>query len=47
VRDQDRSLRFYLDQLGFDLAFDAHLQSRPIPTRLSTNSSAGQRTWFL
>ncbi len=22
VRDQDRSLRFYLDQLGFDLAFD-------------------------
>jgi serine phosphatase RsbU (regulator of sigma subunit) len=27
VRDQDRSLRFYLDQLGFDLAFDAHLQS--------------------
>ena len=27
VRDQDRSLRFYLDQLGFDLAFDAELQS--------------------
>src|SRR5256886_6870366 len=27
VRDQDRSLRFYLDQLGFDLAFDARLQS--------------------
>ena len=27
VRDQDRSLRFYLDQLGFDLAFDAKLQS--------------------
>jgi len=25
VRDQDRSLRFYLDQLGFDLAFDARL----------------------
>src|SRR6266404_5133542 len=23
VQDQDRSLRFYLDQLGFDLAFDA------------------------
>jgi hypothetical protein len=23
VRDQDRSLRFYMDQLGFDLAFDA------------------------
>jgi serine phosphatase RsbU (regulator of sigma subunit)/predicted enzyme related to lactoylglutathione lyase len=23
VRDQDRSLRFYLDQLGFNLAFDA------------------------
>jgi serine phosphatase RsbU (regulator of sigma subunit)/catechol 2,3-dioxygenase-like lactoylglutathione lyase family enzyme len=27
VRDQDRSLRFYLDQIGFDLAFDAQLQS--------------------
>lgn len=27
VRDQDRSLQFYLDQLGFDLAFDALLQS--------------------
>lgn len=27
VRDQDRSLRFYLDQLGFKLAFDAKLQS--------------------
>ena len=27
VRDQDRSLQFYLDQLGFDLAFDARLQS--------------------
>lgn len=27
VRDQDRSLRFYLDQLGFSLAFDARLQS--------------------
>jgi serine phosphatase RsbU (regulator of sigma subunit)/catechol 2,3-dioxygenase-like lactoylglutathione lyase family enzyme len=27
VRDQDRSLRFYLDQLGFHLAFDARLQS--------------------
>ena len=27
VRDQDRSLRFYLDQLGFKLAFDAQLQS--------------------
>jgi serine phosphatase RsbU (regulator of sigma subunit)/catechol 2,3-dioxygenase-like lactoylglutathione lyase family enzyme len=27
VRDQDRSLRFYVDQLGFDLAFDARLQS--------------------
>jgi serine phosphatase RsbU (regulator of sigma subunit)/catechol 2,3-dioxygenase-like lactoylglutathione lyase family enzyme len=26
VRDQDRSLRFYLDQLGFHLAFDARLQ---------------------
>jgi serine phosphatase RsbU (regulator of sigma subunit) len=25
VRDQDRSLRFYLDQLGFTLAFDARL----------------------
>src|SRR2546422_11152202 len=27
VRDQDHSLRFYVDQLGFDLAFDARLQS--------------------
>ena len=27
VRDQDRSLRFYRDQLGFELAFDARLQS--------------------
>jgi catechol 2,3-dioxygenase-like lactoylglutathione lyase family enzyme len=27
VRDQERSLRFYLDKLGFDLAFDARLQS--------------------
>jgi len=27
VRDQDRSLRFYTDQLGFNLAFDARLQS--------------------
>jgi serine phosphatase RsbU (regulator of sigma subunit)/catechol 2,3-dioxygenase-like lactoylglutathione lyase family enzyme len=27
VRDQDRSLRFYLDQLGFHLAFDAQLQT--------------------
>jgi serine phosphatase RsbU (regulator of sigma subunit) len=27
VRDQERSLRFYLDQLGFHLAYDAHLQS--------------------
>ena len=27
VRDQELSLRFYLDQLGFRLAFDAHLQS--------------------
>ena len=27
VRDQDRSLQFYLDQLGFRLAFDAKLQS--------------------
>lgn len=27
VRDQDRSLRFYLDQLGFHLAFDTKLQS--------------------
>lgn len=27
VRDQDQSLRFYRDQLGFDLAFDAQLQS--------------------
>jgi phosphoserine phosphatase RsbU/P len=27
VRDQERALRFYLDQLGFHLAYDAHLQS--------------------
>lgn len=27
VRDQNRALRFYLDQLGFNLAFDARLQS--------------------
>jgi serine phosphatase RsbU (regulator of sigma subunit) len=27
VRDHDRSLRFYLDQLGFSLAFDMCLQS--------------------
>ncbi len=27
VRDQERSLRFYLDQLGFRLAFDARVQS--------------------
>jgi serine phosphatase RsbU (regulator of sigma subunit) len=27
VRDQDLSLRFYVDQLGFDLAFDVRLQS--------------------
>jgi serine phosphatase RsbU (regulator of sigma subunit) len=27
VRDQERSLRFYLDQLGFDLAFDARLHT--------------------
>jgi serine phosphatase RsbU (regulator of sigma subunit) len=27
VRDQDRSLQFYLDQLGFTLAFDVRLQS--------------------
>lgn len=27
VRDQERSLRFYVDQLGFDLAFDLRLQS--------------------
>ena len=27
VRDQDRSLRFYLDQLGFSRAFDTPLQS--------------------
>ena len=27
VRNQDESLRFYVDQLGFDLAFDARLQS--------------------
>ncbi len=27
VREQDRSLRFYVDQLGFTVAFDARLQS--------------------
>lgn len=27
VRDQDRSLRFYVDQLGFEVAFDAQLQN--------------------
>src|SRR5258707_10077755 len=27
VRDQDRGLRFYVDQLGFSLAFDGRLQS--------------------
>jgi len=27
VRDQDRSLRFYLDKLGFQIAFDAQVQS--------------------
>ncbi len=27
VRDQEKALRFYLDQLGFDLAFDARLPS--------------------
>jgi phosphoserine phosphatase RsbU/P len=27
VRDQERSLRFYLDQLGFQLAFDARVES--------------------
>jgi serine phosphatase RsbU (regulator of sigma subunit)/catechol 2,3-dioxygenase-like lactoylglutathione lyase family enzyme len=27
VRDQDRALRFYLEKLGFDLAFDARLYS--------------------
>jgi len=27
VRDQERSLRFYIDQLGFELAFDARIQS--------------------
>jgi serine phosphatase RsbU (regulator of sigma subunit) len=27
VRDQERSIQFYLDKLGFELAFDASLQS--------------------
>jgi hypothetical protein len=27
VRDQDKSLCFYVDQLGFNLAFDVRLQS--------------------
>src|SRR5215813_8661483 len=27
VRDQERSLRFYVDQLGFNIAFNGRLQS--------------------
>ena len=27
VRDQDRSLQFYLERLGFHLAFDTRLQT--------------------
>src|SRR6266481_8002386 len=27
IRDQDQSLRFYVERLGFDVAFDARLQS--------------------
>lgn len=27
VRDQDRSLKFFLDQLGFSVAYEAHLES--------------------
>ena len=27
VHDQEQSLRFFRDQLGFDLAFDAQLQT--------------------
>lgn len=27
VRDQDRSKKFYLDQLGFSLAYEAYLES--------------------
>ena len=27
VRDQERSIRFYLEKLGFELAFDAHLHT--------------------
>ena len=27
VRDQERSLRFYIDTLGFQVAFDAHVES--------------------
>src|SRR5579863_804915 len=27
VRDQERSLRFYVDKLGFEIAFDAQVQS--------------------
>ena len=27
VRDQERSLRFFLDKLGFQVAFDAHVES--------------------
>ena len=32
VRDVDRSLRFYLDQLGFDLVFDGRLQNQRFVT---------------
>jgi hypothetical protein len=27
VRDQDRSLRFFVDQLGFNIAYDTRVQS--------------------
>ena len=51
VRDLDRSLRFYLDQLGFRLVFDTRLQSgralgRGVPARrhrrLSPSSPPGR-----
>ena len=41
VRDQDRSLRFYVDQLGFNLAFDARFGSdRPLGAVAPPDGSA-------
>ena len=42
VRDQEQSLRFYLDQLGFSLAFDVRLQSgRALGGSLSSGRHGG------